>query len=149
MNCVDCFGVTPLFEAVRNGHGGASEVLFQAGGTLGLAKQTDCLVGGAQKDEGTLLCTVASKADVFYLQRLLKYGLPVNASDYDGRTGLHLAAAAGHYSVIECLLSNGKEMRVVLRDRCSELIAILRSVTGADPSPLDRFGRTPLLEVCL
>ena len=42
-NCKDCFGVTPLFEAVRNGHDLAAEVLFKAGGRLGLADsgQTD------------------------------------------------------------------------------------------------------------
>jgi len=70
------------------------------------------------------LCTVASKADVFYLQRLLKYGLPVNASDYDGRTGLHLAAAAGHFSVVECLLSHGTSLDIVISKNIAPIFLI-------------------------
>jgi len=69
------------------------------------------------------MCQVVASADEAYLARLLRFGLSPHCSDYDGRTGLHLAAAAGRCEVLQVLLAG-----------------------GATPSPLDHFGRTPLLE---
>ena len=48
----------------------------------------------------------------------------MNASDYDGRTPLHLAAAEGHEHCVRFLLS-----------KCQ-----------VDPAPTDRWGFTPLSE---
>jgi len=48
-------------------------------------------------------------------------GLDLNSGDYDKRTCLHLAAAAGHIDIVKFLIEN-----------------------GADPSPRDRWGATPL-----
>jgi len=36
VDCRDCFGITPLFEAVRNGHDEVAELLFAKGASLGL-----------------------------------------------------------------------------------------------------------------
>jgi ankyrin repeat protein len=36
VNCLDNFGITPLFEAVKNGKNEAAQMLFAAGGTLGM-----------------------------------------------------------------------------------------------------------------
>lgn len=53
------------------------------------------------------------------IQQLLNEGASVNASDYDGRTALHLAASDGHVPVVEFLLHH-----------------------GADVNPVDRWGDT-------
>lgn len=69
------------------------------------------------------MCLAVSRNDGFYLERLLRFGLPVDCADYDGRTGLHLAAALGRREIVQTLLRH-----------------------GAQHSPIDNFGRTPLLE---
>jgi len=122
VDCRDCFGVTPLFEAVRNGHDEVAELLFAQGASLGLRGDQ---AGHSHRltDAGSLMCQVVASADEAYLARLLRFGLSPHCRDYDGRTGLHLAAAAGRCEVLQVLLAG-----------------------GAKPSPLDHFGRTPLLE---
>ena len=74
-------------------------------------------------DAGSLMCLVVTRSDLTYLERLLRFGLSANSRDYDGRTGLHITASQGHTEAVMLLLSK-----------------------GADPSPIDNFGRTPLLE---
>lgn len=124
VNCVDVFGATPLFEAVRNGHDKCAELLYKHGAKLGLSRDKRFVAGWSpEKDAGSLLCLVCANKDVFYLGRLLKYGLPSDSVDYDGRSGLHIAAAMGNYGVLEVLLNH-----------------------GANANVIDSFGRTPLLE---
>jgi ankyrin repeat protein/CRP-like cAMP-binding protein len=124
VNCLDNFGVTPLFEAVRNGHEEVARLLFKHGGNLGLTDANHTVLDiKKQMDAGSLSCLVASRDDAEHLDRLLRYGLNPNACDYDGRTGLHIAAALGNHSIMEVFLKY-----------------------GANPSSLDYFGRTPLLE---
>ena len=47
--------------------------------------------------------------------------MDVNVGDYDRRTPLHLAASAGHLSIVQYLVEN-----------------------GVDINPRDRWGSTPL-----
>ncbi|KAL3921255.1 MAG: hypothetical protein SGPRY_004967 [Prymnesium sp.] len=74
-----------------------------------------------------LVCHLSGTGDEQEVIRLLEL-IPIEEipSDYDGRTGLHLAAAGGH---INCLL------------------ALLRYKANKDA--VDRFGRTPLQEAVL
>ena len=67
------------------------------------------IANSGQRDAGTLICTVCATANVLYLKRLLEYGLSANSGDYDGRTGLHLAASTGQTSMVECLLVYGAD----------------------------------------
>uniref|UniRef100_A0A6B2L3P4 asparaginase n=1 Tax=Arcella intermedia TaxID=1963864 RepID=A0A6B2L3P4_9EUKA len=67
------------------------------------------------------LCSVASSGDRASLEELIKNGCSINSSDYDGRTALHLAAAAGHLEAVEFLFHYGAEL-----------------------NPVDRWGNTPL-----
>lgn len=67
----------------------------------------------------SLLLSYASKGNVTAIKELLDAGAAVNASDYDGRTALHLAACEGHLPVAELLLQR-----------------------GADVNPVDRWGDT-------
>ena len=69
------------------------------------------------------LCLAAGRNDVLALRRALAAGVPASAADYDGRCGLHIAAAKGADAAIRYLLDH-----------------------GADPSAKDAFGTTPLFE---
>ena len=50
------------------------------------------------------MCTAISKADHAGLMRLLQYGLNPNCGDYDQRTALHVASAAGDLRSVKILL---------------------------------------------
>ena len=67
----------------------------------------------------SLLLSYASKGNVKAIEELLNTNAVVNASDYDGRTALHLAASEGHVPVVELLIKH-----------------------GADVNPVDRWGDT-------
>ena len=69
------------------------------------------------------LCDAASKGDVVRLKHLVvDLGVDVDLGDYDKRTAMHLAASEGQLDVVKCLVL---ELR-------------------ANPSPIDRWGGTPL-----
>lgn len=67
------------------------------------------------------LCSAASVGDVGEIRRLAAAGIPLDLSDYDGRTALHLAASENRLAVVEYLLNH-----------------------GASPGCVDRWGNTPL-----
>lgn len=70
-----------------------------------------------------VMCAAASLGDTATLQRLIDDGGAVDATDYEGRTPLHVAAAAGQFEACRLLLEE-----------------------GASPVVADRRGRTPLAE---
>jgi ankyrin repeat protein len=62
----------------------------------------------------------ASEGDVETVKHLLQRGLPVNSSDYDLRTTLHLAAAEGNVRVVELLVEEGADINVQVHAPSSE-----------------------------
>ena len=66
-------------------------------------------------------CTIAASGDLESIQRLNAQGLELNVSDYDRRTLMHLASAAGNIEIVKYLIE--KNVRV---------------------NALDRWGATPL-----
>ena len=70
-----------------------------------------------------VMCAAASLGDTATLRRLIDDGGAVDATDYEGRTPLHVAAAAGQVEACRLLLEQ-----------------------GASPVAVDRRGRTPLAE---
>lgn len=61
------------------------------------------------------LLWAASQGSLIEVQNLLAQGVPPTSANYDQRTCLHLAAAEGHYAVVEYLLKNGAQVNA--RDR--------------------------------
>jgi hypothetical protein len=46
------------------------------------------------------------------VQKLVENGIPVQSSDYDLRTPLHVAIAGRHYDVVKYLLDHGADLNV-------------------------------------
>ncbi|KAL0490929.1 hypothetical protein AKO1_009802 [Acrasis kona] len=67
--------------------------------------------------EQLLLISLASEGDVDGIINLLEStpALDVNASDYDGRTALHLACSEGHIEVVKYLLNKGANVHATDR----------------------------------
>ncbi|KAG2667744.1 hypothetical protein I3760_15G129700 [Carya illinoinensis] len=114
INISDHFGNTPLLEAIKNGHDQVASLLVKAGATL------------VVDDAGGFLCTTVVRRDVDLLKRVLSNGINPNASNYDRRTPLHIAASEGLYSMAELLLEAGA---IVLSE--------------------DRWGNTPLVDASI
>lgn len=68
-----------------------------------------------------LMCAAATRGDIEAVERMLRSNISIDASDYDGRTALHLASAEGQREMVRFLLES-----------------------GADTGVLDRWGSTPL-----
>ena len=142
INCKDSGGMTPLFEAVKNGHEEVAEELFAAGAVLGFGKagiqenMADPILAGEdngsdyvgtsmykQNDPGSFMGLLIKRGDVKLLERLLRFGMDPNIVDYNGRSGLHFASTHGSDEGVMVLMHH-----------------------GANPSAIDNFGRSPLLE---
>eukprot|EP00966_Prymnesium_polylepis_P051183 1184768-Prymnesium_polylepis.1 len=109
INIVDRFGRTPLLEAVLSGKDHTAELLLQHRAQLGLR----------EREVAVKLCDAANDSDHAMIRRYLDAGANPNASDYDGRSCLMLAAAGGNLGICRLLLER-----------------------GADPSAQDRWGHT-------
>jgi len=70
-----------------------------------------------------ILCALAAKNDVVNIKAILSIsGINPSASDYDGRSPLHVACDEGHFETAKLLVEH-----------------------GADVNATDRWGNTPLL----
>src|SRR3989344_5016439 len=74
-------------------------------------------------EDSMVVCWAASQGDVHELQRLYASRVDMATADYDGRTGLHLAASEGHLEAVKFLVAKGVNI-----------------------NPKDRFGGTPLTD---
>jgi len=70
-----------------------------------------------------MLCYAAFEQDLDQIKRFLRFGMSVNAADYDQRTPLHIAASVGSLETVELLLEWKAEINAT-----------------------DRFGSSPLLD---
>ena len=113
-NCKDRWGNTPLQEASNNKHATVISLLTQWKAELGL------------DSAAFALCAAAGVGDMQQVRRFIENGIDPNLGDYDLRTALHVASAAGHDKVVEYLLSQ-----------------------KANPNPADRWKGTPLQDALL
>lgn len=145
----DAEGRTPLHHAARSSDPAVAALLLDAGAELeacdgdGLtALGTACAVGnwrlakfllerGAKPDAAGARPALLAAAggdddDPAGVQLLLRQRARLEARDGDGRSALHVAAAAGHAAIVRALLD-----------------------AGADAAARDHAGRTPLHEAAL
>ncbi len=55
------------------------------------------------------LAWAATSGDLEEVRRMLRKGVGINSSNYDGRTVLHMAAVEGNFRVVELLLADGAD----------------------------------------
>ena len=55
------------------------------------------------------LAWAVTSGDLEEVRRMLRKGVDINTSNYDGKTVLHMAAVEGNYRVVELLLTEGAE----------------------------------------
>lgn len=91
----DQFGYTPLRDAVENHHANIVYLLRTDGAQLGMPPN----------ELANRLCTLAAQNQENELRLWLGAGADVNATNFDGRTALHVAASRGHIQCLEVLLS--------------------------------------------
>ena len=115
--CKDRFGGTPLEDAVRHHFDLTNAVHVQA-----LLRAHGASLMQSDTNYTIKMCAAAWEGNLDVIKVLAENKVDVGAGDYDGRTPLHLAACAGHTSVIEYLLN--------------QPLVVVNAV--------DRFGGTPL-----
>ena len=103
INVKDRWGGTPLEDAIRAGHELLARIIFSRGGRL------------PSDRAGVWLCRAAAEGDVHMVKTLLTNGCDVGAKDYDLRSPLHRAAAAGHLLVVDYLIYAGHPLNVLDR----------------------------------
>jgi len=113
---LDRWGGTPLDDALRQNHSAVVEYLVRCGAVKG------CNELASVDISSTACCAAASRGDADALRVVHRAGGDVSKGDYDGRTAMHLAACEGRLAIIELLVDE----------------------LGADHSPVDRWGNTPL-----
>ena len=143
-NVKDNFGTTPLFEAVKAGSDPCVSLLLDYGARLDV------------QDPGGLICNTVSEGMESrpMLERLLKAGISPDASDYDRRTGLHLAAAEGHLGLLRMMINAGAEIEFKDRWGTDALIESVKHervdiarfliASGASVNTADKLGFTSL-----
>lgn len=121
-NTRDRWGSSPLDEAEIGNHSDVADLLKQHGAEKGNpqhiaseSKATEQASRYGDADAVVELLWAASENDVDGLRCCLANGTPVSASDYDGRTALHVAASNGQIEAVKYLLAHNHPLHV--RDR--------------------------------
>eukprot|EP00899_Mesostigma_viride_P007210 jgi/Mesvir1/16490/Mv10045-RA.1 len=103
VNHKDRWGRVPLQDAVENKRTIIASLLLEKGATMEL------------DDPAGLLCKAASDNDLVLMKSLIDHNVDPNASDYDKRTPLHVAAAEGKTEIVEFLIAHEADVNVVDR----------------------------------
>ena len=101
----DRWGGTPLLDAVREGHHSVTKLLVANKAELHMEAS----------EAAGMLCDFTQKGDIDKTTQLLDAGMAVNATDYDGRTALHLACSEGNLQIVTKLVERGAELNGIDR----------------------------------
>ena len=71
--------------------------------------------------------TAVKESDLHTLEKLLKYGEPIDAVDLNGRSALHFACALGQQETIKFLINHGAEMNKRDKDGMTPLLHFVRA----------------------
>ena len=113
VDIADRWGNTPYSGAVQKGFAEVAHFL-KTSGAKNITQNND--------DGATQLCAAAGSGNLAKLQDIIHSGVAADASDYDDRGALHLAAEEGHMSIIKYLVEEA----------------------GVSVNVQDRWGTTPL-----
>ena len=100
----DRFGHLPMYDAERNSHTAVHQYLQDV-----LRRRQQPMPAEEEEDsnhkvEAWTLCDKAFTGDLAGLRVLYTRGQNMAIGDYDQRTALHLAAAAGHMPIVQFLV---------------------------------------------
>ena len=109
----DHTGCTPLSEAIKNKYFQIIEMLRNAGAMLKFSQQHTV--------NELMMNVVGNDLDAITAWHV--GGADLDATNYDGRTALHIAVPRGAEDIVRFLISQ-----------------------GCDPEKKDNFGRTPMVE---
>jgi ankyrin repeat protein len=109
-NLADVHGSSALYEAARNGHETTMDELLEHDADLCMSESL----------AASTLCQAVFDGDILTLRRLLRAKIQVNASDYDKRTAVHIAAAEGNVAAIKVLVEFGADLAV--KDRWNNTV---------------------------
>ena len=124
----DRWGNIALSDAERHGHGAIADVLRKATGKQEKKRLLDKMANKLLEEtadaepetavQATVreLCAAAQDGNVKEMKRLMKRGADITATDYDGRSLLHLAAGNGHIDALHFILRQ-KNVNVNALDR--------------------------------
>lgn len=98
LDVADREGSTPLGEAVRHGHDAVARLLERRGARLDPTRISE------------RVCLEVVRGHVDAVRRLIDYGADVGTTDLEGRTPLHIAAAAGNEAMVRVLLDGGASL---------------------------------------
>ena len=121
VNTIDRWGGTPLDDAIHNQQTEVETLLRESNAVEGnethLQSEGATEYGSGYGNQTTVaeLLWSAAGGSVLGVRRLVASGVPVDATDYDGRTALHLAASCGQIDVASYLITHGHSLWV--RDR--------------------------------
>ncbi|KAK9804415.1 hypothetical protein WJX72_011623 [[Myrmecia] bisecta] len=93
----DNLGNTALTEACKYGADECIDLIVKKNGQLGI-EGVRCAVQ---------LCIAVFEHDLVLVNRYISAGADINASDFDGRTALHIAASDGHLETVRVLVEGG------------------------------------------
>lgn len=152
----DALGRTPLHLASENGHREVANMLIMAASSPPLPEPGEIPpspdepkkpLGPFDFDEKFLESLSFDK----FVERTTAY---LNLGDKTGLTALHLAAAKGHYDVVDLLVGLGANVNAAANDGRTPLhvaaaagddaVVALLLLKGANATARDRDGKTPL-----
>eukprot|EP00850_Spirogloea_muscicola_P007330 SM000037S13465 [mRNA] locus=s37:43200:49998:+ [translate_table: standard] len=118
-----------------------------------LAAEVDALINQQQVDLTTMAISISARGDLEQLRQLVQAGANPCATDYDGRTSLHLASSRGYYDVVSYLIQEGADVNCKDHAGVTPLLEALKGGHDKVASILLRHGgdvqlEAPASELC-